>query len=89
MTPTDESLELTVRLFAGAAEAVGQRSIELSIPRGAELASVVDALLQRQPQLAPLVRVSRWAVGNEFISEDYKFSEKTGEVAMIPPVSGG
>ena len=89
MSSTTESLELTVRLFAGAAEVAGHRTLVVATVPGADLAQVISALLGSQPQLARFASVSRWAVGNEFVGDDFKFTTNTLELAMIPPVSGG
>ncbi len=81
-------MKVTVRLFAGAAQQAGVRSVELELAHGANVAAARDALLERMPQLRPLSEVSLWATETEVLNE---FSEliPNSELAMIPPVSGG
>ncbi len=83
-----EPICIEFRLFAGAAELAGARLIAVHIPAGASLTDVIQALLRDYPQLQPLAEMSRWALGTEFISGQFQFTQ-VGCVAMIPPVSGG
>jgi molybdopterin converting factor small subunit len=83
-----QDIVLDIRLFAGAAEIVGNRAVQISVPIGTALATVVQALINEYPQLERLARLSRWAVGTEFIANEFEFTAATA-LAMIPPVSGG
>ena len=82
------TIQIDVRLFAGAAELAGCRSASIRVDRGTALDAAQAALAEELPMLEPLIAVSRWAVGNDFVSESYVFREPA-ELAMIPPVSGG
>lgn len=81
-------MKITVRLFAGAAQQAGLRSVELELRDGANVASARDALLEQLPQLKPLSQVSLWATETEML-DDLSVLKPDSELAMIPPVSGG
>ena len=89
MTQAATPLELNVRLFAGAAAIAGDRQLSVTVPSGARLSEVIERILALRPELAALSSISRWAVGNDFVSDDFTFTEATTSLAMIPPVSGG
>ncbi len=81
-------MKINVRLFAGAAQVAGTRTVEVEVSDGADVAAVRDALLNRLPQLKALCDVSLWATDTEVLDE--RTVLKAGsELAMIPPVSGG
>jgi len=84
---------VVVRLFAGAAEIAGARSLTVQVPIPTSLAALATAVCAAEPRLSDLVAISRWAVGNEFIESDFQWPDLshnlTPEIAMIPPVSGG
>ncbi len=100
---SDDSI-IRVQLFAGAAAIVGTRTIELSTAelssdlcaadasqtgqRSVRLSAIRSKLLSRFPDLAPLADVSRFAVDNEFATDDIEVTT-THTLALIPPVSGG
>ncbi|GAB5404670.1 MAG: hypothetical protein Aurels2KO_29010 [Aureliella sp.] len=100
---TDDST-IRVQLFAGAAAIAGTRMVDLNLselsatdqeesasPVGqstVRLSAVRSELLSRFPELAALAEVSRFAVDNEFASEDTEVNSAQS-VALIPPVSGG
>ncbi len=81
-------MKITVRLFAGAAQQAGLRSVELELCDGANVAAARDALLDQLPQLKPLSQVSLWATETEVL-DDLAVLKPNSELAMIPPVSGG
>ena len=83
-----KELTIEIRLFAGAAELAGCRSITARVPEGARLPQVIDQLLGENPKLERLAELSRWAVGTDFVSPEFEFHDSTS-LAMIPPVSGG
>ncbi len=81
-------MKITVKLFAGAAQQAGLRSIELELDEGANVAVARQALLKQLPQLTPLSQVSLWATQTEML-DDLAVLKPDSELAMIPPVSGG
>ena len=78
---------LRVSLFAGMAEAIGRRSVELAWEEGsaAELRSRLAAAF---PTLAPLLARSAVAIGDAYVGDD-ALVPRGADVAIIPPVSGG
>jgi molybdopterin converting factor small subunit len=58
------------------------------MPPGSTLADLSERLMKEHPSLEPWLRISRWAVNESFVSEDYPL-ENGMRVASIPPVSGG
>ena len=81
-------MKITVRLFAGAAQQAGVRTLALEVSDGADVAAARAALLMHFPQLKALSDVSLWATETEVLDERAVL-EPNSELAMIPPVSGG
>ena len=81
-------MKITVRLFAGAAQQAGVRTLALELNEGADVAAARDALLNKMPQLKALCDVSLWATETEVLDER-TLLKPGSELAMIPPVSGG
>ena len=79
---------MIVQLFAGARELAGVASISLTLPGGATVANLRQALLLHHPEMAALLARSRIAVDREF-ADDSAVVPDGAEVALIPPVSGG
>ncbi len=93
-SPRDRSVDvlppghrLTVDLFAGMAEAAGNR--RLVIPwDGGSVAQLRGILGDLCPAIGPLLARSAIAVGGRYASDDTPV-ESNADVAVIPPVSGG
>ena len=82
-------MRLTVQLFANLAETCGARQIELcDLPQPLTAALVMDAFVERFPQLHDMRDSIMFAVNAEYVAEDHPVSDRD-EVALIPPVSGG
>lgn len=81
-------MKITIRLFAGAAQQAGVRSLELELGEGADVAAARAALTTQMPQLKSLCDVSLWASETEVLDDKSPLSPGS-ELAMIPPVSGG
>lgn len=82
------TITIQVLLFAQLKDRLGQPEISASLPLKATGRDLIRALSQRDPAIAPLVAVSRLAVGQEYVSWSHPLKEGD-EVAVIPPVSGG
>ncbi len=84
---------VVVRLFAGATEIAGARSLTVRVPVPISLNAIAACICAAEPRLSDLVAISRWAVNNEFVESDFQWpiltTEAAHEIAMIPPVSGG
>lgn len=81
-------MTITVLLFAGAADAVAQRSASVEVADAATVADVAASLGAAYPQLRGLLAISRWAIDCEFVPLTALVTAGK-EVALIPPVSGG
>ncbi|MCS7002778.1 MAG: MoaD/ThiS family protein [Dehalococcoidia bacterium] len=81
-------MTLTVLLFAGARDAVGQSSVTVQVRDNATIAEVAVALATQFPSLARLAQIGRYAVNHDYASADTPVAPDD-EIALIPPVSGG
>lgn len=75
-----------ILLFAGLAEAAGQRSLDFDAPLPATARELLDQLSALYPQL-PWQGV-RLAVDHAYVAADAPLRAGV-EFALIPPVSGG
>ena len=80
-------MHLVVRLFASAREAIGASTMDVDVPLGANLGTLMAKFRHAHPQLAsaPSLLVS---VNMEYAGNDQALREDD-EIALIPPVSGG
>ena len=83
-------MTVRVRLFAMLKEAVGADFVELTLPRGGQVGSLVEELVGKYPLLGDLFEGRRIlvAVNHHYAGMDTELSEGD-EVAFLPPVSGG
>jgi molybdopterin converting factor subunit 1 len=81
-------MDVEVRLFAGARDAVGAGARTVSLPDGATAGAVLAQLVREYPALARLARVAKLAVNGEYVDGDAPV-RPGDEVAILPPVSGG
>lgn len=80
---------LLILLFAGVRDAARRDSIGVQIDLPATAAQVIERLVVEIPAAAELIRVSRLAVGGDYVHNDYSIERSDQEFALIPPVSGG
>ncbi|MEM9410115.1 MAG: MoaD/ThiS family protein [Planctomycetota bacterium] len=81
-------MTITVALFAAAREIVGSESIQLQLDDDATVETVKQLLIDRFPELLPLVGVSSWSMDHEYVSPSEQLRDGA-ELGFIPPVSGG
>lgn len=82
-------MRLTVQLFANLAETCGVRQVELcDLPQPLTAALVMDAFIDRFPQVDPMRDSIMFAVNAEYVPADHPVGP-SDEIALIPPVSGG
>jgi molybdopterin synthase catalytic subunit len=74
--------------FASAADAVGGAEQDLEVPAGTTVAGLRELLGVRHPALLPLLPRLAVAVGGEVVGDEALLIDG-GEVALLPPVSGG
>ncbi|KAJ3393319.1 hypothetical protein HDU84_002114 [Entophlyctis sp. JEL0112] len=91
-------MAVTVLLFASARErAGGAERVVVQTPCGdssssdtaVSVAAVVAALREMHPQLGPVLDTCMYAVDMEYVDAATALVEAGGELAVIPPVSGG
>ena len=89
--------EITIRLFAGAAQLAGTSLVKIrfiespdsdQVERSASLAEIAELLRAQHPQLGNIIACSRWAVNEQFVLPDSVVVDGA-VIALIPPVSGG
>jgi molybdopterin converting factor subunit 1 len=81
-------MQLKVLFFATLKDRAGQSQTTLTVPDGASVAALREALASALPGLAPALPTALVSVNHE-----YAFNEDTlkdgDEIALFPPVSGG
>ena len=78
---------MRILLFAGLAEAAGQRELDVAVSSSGLTVAEFEAQLRRDwPRLAG--RPFRVAVNQRYAQDGERLVD-TDEVALIPPVSGG
>jgi molybdopterin converting factor subunit 1 len=84
----ERAVRVSVRLFAGLHDLVGQREVNLELADGATVADLRDQLASRYPAVVPFMNTLVCAVNEEYVSSEHRLSPGD-QVALIPPVSGG
>ncbi|HEY1098513.1 MAG TPA: molybdopterin converting factor subunit 1 [Myxococcota bacterium] len=80
-------MQITVRYFAAARDAAGTTDAVVDVDVGCTVAQL-RARLAASPALARVLRQSRLAVDQRFVTDDVVLDAGV-EVAVIPPVAGG
>jgi len=78
---------ITIALFAGMADALGRRHVELAWS-GGTAAMLRRRMAEEFPAVAALVSRSAVAIGAAYVTDDAPIPPGA-EAALIPPVSGG
>ena len=81
-------MTVTVLLFAQARERAGLGAIQLELPAGSRVTDAVAAVRARHPALDPLWPHLAVAVNGRLTGDDAPLAPG-GEIALLPPVSGG
>jgi molybdopterin synthase catalytic subunit len=81
-------MQITLRLFAGHRDIVGQAELTLSVAEGTTIDMVWQQLTRDYPRLAGYTGRVLYAINQEY-SEPDSVLHAGDEVAFIPPVSGG
>ncbi len=79
---------IRARLFAVHRERAGTDRLDVDLPAGATVADLVEEVVGRVPDLAPVLRGARYAVNREYLPSTTVL-QSGDEVAFIPPVAGG
>ncbi len=81
-------MKVSVRLFAGLHDLLGQRDVTLELPDQATVADLREQLSQEYPVVTPYLTTLICAVGDEYVPSEHRLRDGD-DVALIPPVSGG
>ncbi len=81
-------MKVSVRLFAGLHELLGQRDVTLELADEATVADLRDRLSQEYPVVTPYLTTLICAVADEYVPSEH-ILHAGDDVALIPPVSGG
>jgi len=81
-------MKITVQLFAILREAAGAGQLDLDVPAQTTARQVAQILAERFPKFRAHLNTLSFAVNGEIVSAETKITSP-GEVALLPPVSGG
>lgn len=81
-------MKVQIKLFAIAKQLGGADTLELELPNESTVETLRGALLDRIPDLKPMIGTLRFAVNSDYAGDDHVIRE-SDELACIPPVSGG
>lgn len=81
-------MNVSVRLFAGLQDLIGEREIRLDLADGATVADLREQLGKEYPRVTPFLTTLVCAVDDEYVPSEHTLSDGD-DVSLIPPVSGG
>jgi len=81
-------MKVRLVLFAMARDVCGKETIEIELADDGTVGNLRKVLRAEIPGLSTLLANSLFAVGTEYVPDDFTLKEGA-EVACIPPVSGG
>ena len=81
-------MKISLRLFAGLHDLVGERDISLDLPDGATVEELKSRLAAEYPVVQPFLKTLIFAIDDEYIPESQALRDGA-RVSLIPPVSGG
>lgn len=84
----DWVMQVTVRFFSVLRDRARTDALELSLNDGATVASAIEAVGERLPDIRPLLVRAAFAVNRNYVKPDAPLADGD-ELALIPPVSGG
>ncbi len=85
---TDNTINITLKLFAVYQEALGVPEKEMQLPAGTTVGEVRDRIIQAHPVLARWKDLTRFGLNLQFVNAD-TLLKQGDELVLIPPVSGG
>ena len=80
--------QVRILLFASTRDAVGQDALTLDLDEGATIGDLRRQLADRCPTIRDLIHRSMIAINDRYAHDDEAIPP-IGEIACIPPVSGG
>jgi molybdopterin synthase sulfur carrier subunit len=84
----NNSVHITVKLFAAYQDAYGTPEMTLEIPPQTPVLAVCDRLIADHPELEKWRSLTRFGINLQFAEPDAILKDGD-EVVLIPPVSGG
>lgn len=81
-------MNVSVRLFAGLQDLIGNKFVTLELPDGATVAEMREQLGKTYPHVTPFLTTLVCAVDDEYVPTEHRLSDGD-DVSLIPPVSGG
>ena len=81
-------MRVQVKVFAALREQIKEREVELQLPMGSTLQSLIDAMAQQYPLLHGYLPSLHFAVNCKYAALDTQL-RNGDEVALLPPVGGG
>jgi molybdopterin synthase sulfur carrier subunit len=85
---SDETITVTVKLFAAFQEAYGVPEVVWQLPPHIPVSQILDRCLAEYPELKPWRDVTQFGVNLQFVTPETPLQDGD-EVVLIPPVSGG
>lgn len=81
-------MRVKVRFFSSFANLAGTNETEVDVPEGGAVGQVLEAVLERYPQLRQFRRYMILSVNNRVATEEARVAE--GDVVgVMPPLGGG
>ena len=84
----NQTITVTVKLFSVYQEALGVPELCLEFPAHTPVSQVLQAVIERRPELSQWRDVTRFGINLAFVEPDTQL-QVGDEVVLIPPVSGG
>lgn len=81
-------MRITVKFFAGIAEATGKREHIINTERNLKIMDILEILAKEFPLANDLINKSMVSINHDYATEEQAVKEND-EIALIPPVSGG
>ncbi|MBS1254962.1 MAG: hypothetical protein MAG581_00759 [Deltaproteobacteria bacterium] len=81
-------MEITLVFYAVLQETISEEPILLEVPQGCTAEQVIEQLSIKYPQAAPVLKSTRLAHQDEYVSKQSVLTDGA-EYCLIPPVSGG
>ncbi len=85
---SDETITVTVKLFAAFQEAYGVPEIEWQLPTDTPVDRILERCIDQYPELEQWRNLTRFGVNLQFVAPQTPL-QQGDEVVLIPPVSGG
>ncbi|MDY6996305.1 MAG: MoaD/ThiS family protein [Actinomycetota bacterium] len=87
--PAETTVRVTVRYFAAARAAAGVDDEAVSLPSGATIADLVEALSARGPQLSTVLARCSYLCDGVAVRDKLTVLGDTQTVDVLPPFAGG